>query len=57
MGKQLTTEEKMIIWGNTCKGAEVYPSTRTDEQLVKDNFTKYLHEVMHNDGEVIDDQY
>ena len=52
-----TTEQKMIIWGNTLKGAEVYPLTRCDEQMVQDKFEEYLHSVMHRDGEVSDYAY
>ena len=46
-----TSEYKMIIWGNTVKGAKVYPLTRTDEEYVQQKFEQHLHTVMHRAGE------
>ena len=46
-----THETLMIIWGNTLKGAEVYPLTRTEENTVQDKFEHHLHQVMHRDGQ------
>jgi hypothetical protein len=43
---------KMIIWGNTAKGAKVYPLTRTDEELVNAKFEYHLNKVMHRPGEL-----
>ena len=46
------TEFKMVVWGNTLKGAKVYPLTRSDETYVEQKFEEYLHSVMHRAGEV-----
>ena len=52
-----TSEYKMIVWGNTVKGAKVYPLTRTDEEYVQQKFEEHLHTVMHRAGERQDDQF
>ena len=52
-----TSEYKMIVWGNTVKGAKVYPLTRTDENYVQQKFEEHLHSVMHRAGERQDDQF
>ena len=41
----------MVVWGNTVKGAKVYPLTRTDETFVQEKFEEHLHSVMHRAGE------
>ena len=47
-----TQDYKMIIWGNTAKGAKVYPLSRTDEELVNAKFEYHLNKVMHRPGEL-----
>lgn len=47
-----TQDYKMIIWGNTAKGAKVYPLTRTDEELVNAKFEYHLNKVMHRPSEL-----
>ena len=47
----LKSEYKMIIWGNTLKGAKVYPLDRCDEEYVQQKFEEYLHSVMHRPGQ------
>ena len=46
-----TSQAALILWGKTLKGAEVYPLTRTEENLAQDYFEHYLHQVMHRDGQ------
>lgn len=50
-------EYKMLVWGNTLKGAEVYPLDRSDAAHVQQKFEQHLHTVMHRAGEVIDNQF
>ena len=45
------SEYKMIVWGNTLKGAEVYPLDRSDEAYVQQKFEEHLHSVMHRPNE------
>ena len=45
------SELKMIIWGNTAKGAKVYPLTRTDDEFVNAKFEQHLHSIMHRPGQ------
>lgn len=52
-----TSEFKMLVWGNTVKGAKVYPLTRTDENYVQQKFEEHLHNVMHRAGEQNDEQF
>ncbi len=48
----LNNEHKMIIWGKTLQGAEVYPLTRSDEETVNAKFSYYLNKTMHRRGEI-----
>ena len=47
----LNSEYKMIIWGNTLKGAKVYTLDRSDEEYVQQKFEEHLHSVMHRPNE------
>ena len=44
-------EYKLQLWGNTLKGADIYPLGRTDEYSVYEHYRKSLHAVMHRAGE------
>jgi len=48
---------KMIVWGNTAKGAKVYKLDRSDDAYVQQKFEEHLHTVMHRAGEINDNQF
>ena len=48
---------KLQVWNNTANAVTLWPIERCDFNYIQNQITKYLHDVMHTQGEVIDDQY
>ena len=46
-----TTTWKLQVWNATAKGAEVYPLEPAEQHHVDTMVDKYMHELMHRDGE------